>query len=246
MKGIRRCFTDMPRFAAAWNKTLMWFFTALLPFFLASACGLPTTEYLFSPYDFIYTGSNIRLIHDDRNINGTGLFKGYEIYYRLFQNYDDAKNTLISALNLADNYQDSPNSFMQAALYSLSFRRMLQISPVPGSVNVIDSRPLIPVKDNSVNQFDLDMNTWLFNLNGSLVKVARNNGANVANNADFSLSTCYKSNDPDYSGTDSPNSVYIVLFAVAYGYSATSFSEIFSNPIFIPSSIADYVSFRLQ
>lgn len=249
MRGRKKYFFDNPRIVAALNKSLIWFFTALLTSLLAFSCGLPTSEYLFSPIDFFNSGSNLSLKHDVRNIDGTGLFKGYELYYRLFQNFDDAKRALISGLSLASNYPNSPNTFMQMAVTSLSFHRMLQISSVPGSSHVIDSRPLIPVSDNSVTQFDLNMNTWSIDLNGSVVKVARNNGTTLANLADFSLSTCYNKNDPDYSGADSPASVYIVLFAVAYGYSATSFSDVFSTPIFIPNSIDDadaIVSFSLQ
>jgi hypothetical protein len=249
MRGRKKYFFDNPRIVAALNKSLIWFFTALLTSLLAFSCGLPTSEYLFSPIDFSYTGSNLSLRHDEHNIDGTGLFKGYEIYYRLFQNPDDAKDSLSSALKLASNYPNSPNTFMQMAVTSLSFRRMLQITSVPGSSNVIDSRPLIPVSDNSVIQFDLSMNTWSIDLNGSVVKVARNNGTTLANLADFSLSTCYNSTNLDYSGADSPDSVYIVLFAVAYGYSATSFSDVFSTPVFIPNSIENadaIVSFSLQ
>jgi hypothetical protein len=64
---------------------------------LLFSCGLPTSDYLYPPAHFLSPSSNIvRLIHDTSNIDYSdiaALFKGYEIYYRVFDSETDANSS---------------------------------------------------------------------------------------------------------------------------------------------------------
>ncbi|MGB9684889.1 MAG: hypothetical protein ACPLYX_00130 [Rectinema subterraneum] len=240
MRGCKKYFFDMPRMAAALNKSLIWFFTALLTSLLAFSCGLPTAgDYLDPPTNFFNSGSNnITLIHAGDNNFASSNFLGYEIYYRLFENLEDAKKALSTILNLAANNPNNPDNFMQNVLNSPSipFHRMLKLKVVLGQSDIDFSRPLLPAAGSTNAQFNLDLTTWT--VNNTPTKIVRNKGDSSVDSADFSVSANYNSKDQDYTGSDSPQTVYIALFAVSYGISEDSLGNaLYSEPVIIDAPV---------
>lgn len=201
------------------------FFVALALLLLFS-CGLPTSDYLYPPADFSASGNNpVRLEHDTRNIDEVGeLFKGYDIYYRIFDSKDDADKS----------YSDLNNN--------LTSGDIAQIESTEGYYVLVkdndSSVPLIPVSDNTHNFFYLNLyseKTWTITAinpdesETTLFSILRNKSDTAT--AEFYSSNDYSSNDHDYEGDgiSASESVYIVFFAVAYGISS-SLSELYSDP----------------
>jgi len=204
------------------------FFVALAILLLFS-CGLPTSDYLYRPADFSASGNNpVRLEHDTRNIDDSvikTLFKGYDIYYRIFDDETDAQS---SSAKLS---------------IELTSGNIAQVASSEGYYVLVkdnddDSVPLIPVSDNTYRFFDLHLNSesrWTITAgenNITLYYILRNKSDSATE--DFFLTDKYESNDHDYagSGISEGGSVHIVFFAVAYGISSSSIgSEIYSDPI---------------
>lgn len=242
-------FNHSPRSMSVLNVMPEFFARRVLPSVLfvlmaafLSSCGLPAPEYLFPPLDFSYNGNALSLTHNPSNASVPTEFRGYEIYYRLFQNLDDANAALSYILSLAAN--SSPDTFMQSARTNANwpFFRMQKSYATLSATNIDTSKPLLPRPTNNAAEpftFTIDMNTWKVTLPDNLepVTLVRNNNKNTVAASAFNNSSNYDPTDQDYSGGASPSSVYLVLFAVAYGTSASSLSEVYSSPLIIPSSM---------
>ncbi len=204
------------------------------------SCGLPTSDYLYPPSNFFGDNSTITLVHKDDNVSTMTTFLGYEIYYRLFQNFDDAKTALSDILNLAATYSNNPDAFMNSVkTYSMPFYRMQKSYSDSGKSDIDSSKPLLPAKADIPFTFTINLSGWTVDIgNNTLVTVVRNNGSSNINSAKFSLISNYAATDQDYSAgmISPPNSVYLVVFAVSYGTSASSLSDVYSSPVIFPSS----------
>ena len=56
-------------------------------YIIMTSCGLPKTDYLYTPKGFSSEGGALVLEHDTKNIDElSSIFLGYEIYYRIFDN----------------------------------------------------------------------------------------------------------------------------------------------------------------
>ncbi len=205
------------------------FFVALALLLLFS-CGLPTSDYLYPPADFLSPSSNIvRLIHDTSNIDIAALFKGYEIYYRVFDSETDAN----SSYNYLYNNLTSSNISTVAS--SKGYYVLVKYND--------SSASLIPVSDNSYDYFDLNLNAssrWTITSEvgsttttlSSVFRDKDDSTTTTSSDADFYVSGQYSSDDHDYEGdgVSSGSSVYIVFFAVSYGVSS-SLNDFYSEPI---------------
>ncbi len=205
------------------------FFVALALLLLFS-CGLPTSDYLYPPADFLSPSSNIvRLIHDTSNIDIAALFKGYEIYYRVFDSETDAN----SSYNYLYNNLTSSNISTVAS--SKGYYVLVKYND--------SSAPLIPVSDNSYDYFDLNLNAssrWTITSEvgsttttlSSVFRDKDDSTTTTSSDADFYVSGQYSSDDHDYEGdgVSSGSSVYIVFFAVSCGVSS-SLNDFYSEPI---------------
>jgi len=205
------------------------FFVALALLLLFS-CGLPTSDYLYPPADFLSPSSNIvRLIHDTSNIDIAALFKGYEIYYRVFDSETDAN----SSYNYLYNNLTSSNISTVAS--SKGYYVLVKYND--------SSAPLIPVSDNSYDYFDLNLNAssrWTITSEvgsttttlSSVFRDKDDSTTTTSSDADFYGCGQYSSDDHDYEGdgVSSGSSVYIVFFAVSYGVSS-SLNDFYSEPI---------------
>jgi len=244
MKGIRRCFTDMPRFATAWNKGKSYIFFALLfTFFsfLMFSCGTPSAEYLYGPIDFTSESGILRLLPNPSNINDSyvaSLFKGYEIYYHIFDTNDSA----LKSLSLLQSLSSYDSSYFMSIATSSTYNYFPLIHRIDSHID--PRRPLIVVSNttnNSYSEFDLHMEinkSWSIASGTDIIvdPVARN----LTNNSssDFFVSANYNSKDQDYTGSDSPQIVYIVFFAVSYGISEASLgSSFYSKPVIIDAPV---------
>ena len=234
MRGQRNTVRFFPYHGVA----AFFFVTAMV--FMLSGCGLPTSEYLYPPSDFSYTGGLIRLYHNSYNIDDAAsatLFKGYDIYYRIFDteiSADSSYNTLSSSLT----YSNIPTV---ASKYLVLSKR------TPSGNAYDNTTPLIPYgTSDSYTYFDLNIynsttSTWTIKADDSstvLSYIVRNRGsATSASTADFYLSSEYNSSDQDYAGSgeiESGNTIYSVFFAVAYGTSSSSpGTDIYSDPVII-------------
>ncbi len=201
--------------------------------FLAS-CGWPTSDYLYPPSYFSTSGSNlVRLGHETENIDDSAvaaLFKGYDIYYRIFDTYSDA----YSSYTYLDNNLTSTNIATVAS--SKGYYVLVKYDKTSTRDTTV---PLIPVSDNTYSSFDLHLNAdsrWTIIPADTtpLYYILRNKSD--SSTVDFYSSSQYTSGDHDYAGDgiSGGSSVYIVFFAVSYGISSSSpLSEIYSDPIVI-------------
>ncbi|MHB0853786.1 MAG: hypothetical protein ACYC1H_01145 [Rectinema subterraneum] len=253
MRGRKKYFFDIPRMAAAGAKRKSYIFRALLfasfafSSFLMFSCGTPSAEYLRPPYSFTNESGILRLVHESLNIDDTyisSLFKGYEIYYHVFDgNSESAAAADISYLKSISTY--NPAYFISNATAAGYYPLLKRI----GNSQILTNRPLIPVTNNTYSEFDLNMSTnstWSIAAYGSDASntafansVVRNSGDAISvDTRDFSFSSYYHANDQDYTGSDSPNPVYIVFFAVSYGISAVSLGNaLYSEPVIIDAPV---------
>ena len=207
------------------------FFVALAILLLFS-CGLPTSDYLYPPAGFSSPSGNlVQLVHDTRNIYEVAeLFRGYDIYYRIFDNRDDA---IDSSIYLSE-YLTSGNITSIAS--SQGYYVLVKYDK---NNALVDTAPLIPVSDNSYDYFDLNLKSserWTITSEDetTIYSIVRDKKTATSTYADFYLSANYEKGDLDYESDgisdNDDGSVYIVFFAVAYGISS-SLSEIYSDPI---------------
>lgn len=204
-------------------------FFVMFAFLLLFSCGLPTSDYLYPPANFSALGdSPVQLVPDTRNIDIDELFKGYDIYYRIFDSQEKANE---SSTKLSSK---------------LTSGNITSVASLEGYYVLVkendDSAPLIPVSDdNTYRSFDLHLysdETWTITADDNeivlLYYIFRNKSG--MDTADFCSRSQYLEGDPDYEGDgisgNVDDSVYIVFFAVAYGISSSSIgSGLYSDPI---------------
>ena len=209
-----------------------------------TSCGLPTTDYLYTPKDFSSESGALVLEHDTKNIDElSSIFLGYEIYYRIFDNEDDAE---ISRATISSSMKSS--NIIQTANNYKYFPLKHRISK-SGQFS-LDISPLIRVSSNTYAKYYLNMKpqeTWTLTYEDSEIvidSIVRNrsdtaSSAEIAD-ADFCLSSGYQVNDRDYAGSSSsPDIVYIVFFAFAYGFDTSTMRNVYSDP-FILDGLVKY------
>ena len=211
-------------------------------YIIMTSCGLPTTDYLYTPKDFSSESGALVLEHDTKNIDElSSIFLGYEIYYRIFDDEDDAvdsRNSISSMkssniLQTANNYKYFP---LKHRKKSESGWYSLEISP------------LIKVSSNTYTKYYLNMKsqeTWTLtdeDLKIVIDSIVRNRSDTASSAeieyADFCLSSEYKVNDRDYAGSSPPEkAVYIVFFAFAYGFDTSTMRNVYSDPFILDDPV---------
>lgn len=213
-------------------------------YIIMTSCGLPTTDYLYTPKGFSSEGGALVLEHDTKNIDElSSIFLGYEIYYRIFDDEDDAvdsRNSISSMkssniIQTANNYKYFP---LKHRKKSESGWYSLEISP------------LIKVSSNTYTKYYLNMKpqeTWTLTYEDSEIvidSIVRNRSDTASSadivKADFYRSSEYKVGDRDYAGTNSVTpggSVYIVFFAFAYGFDPSTMKNVYSDPVILEPSV---------
>lgn|GEM_PF-309720 len=214
--------------------TLFGFILLCLVSISAGSCGLPKILYLYPPLSFYASGSStVILVHDTKNYDAlegaNQSFKGYEIFYRIYDTESKAISDISLINNKIDIAPDSPDIIMRYAADTLKFLRMKNSST--------SSQPLITIgnPENS-GQFDLTLNQdseWT--ISGETLGISIDVVRTITDSTrlSFSQKSNYLSSDSDYSGTtDSPDSLYAVFFAVAYAHDPETIGQIvYSIPV---------------
>ncbi len=238
-EGARRNIRFLSRFAFPADPVALFVISICT---IIASCGFPEVDYLFPPSQFFTSGkTSLILAHNIENIDDfSDIFMGYELYYRIFENRETAEEKLTNIKSLAKTYNYSPSGFMNAAAsstYGPFLRMCKKVYPSESSSTYYFSysRPLIEVKDNSIKNFNLNLNTWFINESYE-EKIVRN--ISDYGRADFDNSSNYRSTDEDFvGGNDSLSVIYIICFAVAYGYSSSTLSPIYSTPVILDSVV---------
>ena len=211
-------------------------------YIIMTSCGLPTTDYLYTPRDFYSGVGTLVLEHDTKNIDElSSIFLGYEIYYRIFDNEDDAE---ISRATISSSMKSS--NIIQTANNYKYFPLKHRISE-SGQIS-LDISPLIKMSSNTYTRYYLNMKsqeTWTLKDEDSKIvidSIVRNRSDTASSTeigkADFCLSSEYKLNDRDYAGSSPPEeAVYIVFFAFAYGFDTSTMRNVYSDPFILDDPV---------
>jgi hypothetical protein len=212
------------------------FIQFLLISFIVTGCGLESSIY-YSPPNFFVSGLYGPIFLTHNTANNDGSFLGYDVYYRVY--FDPTAATtdmdLISTLSDINNY--TPLSALNK-LTSMGFTRMFYLESENYGLN--SNSPLLRV----ANVLQSSTYTILVNLlpnwyysssdNTDTIQLVRNissPGSLASFNSRYSIGNADyadKTNVPEANGW-----VYIVMFAVAYGFdinSTSSSSTILSFP----------------
>jgi hypothetical protein len=194
---------------------------------------------------FTYAGYAITLTHNTANTAST--FLGYNIYYHAYQTQtlaDTARQTIESAIS-------SSSSTPQSVLASMTNQGFVEI--YNASTPTVSPTPLCSVSSSAattaVNFNFLMDNTsiatnWYYTASTDSSSthhyVVRALPTVVAPYNSFNYT--YQTSDSDYASTNNAVTaggiVYLVFFAVAYGYDISTLSSIYSFPTSLWQSIA--------
>ena len=213
-------------------------------YIIMTSCGLPTTDYLYTPKGFSSEGGALVLEHDTKNIDElSSIFLGYEIYYRIFDDEVAAGDSCNSISSMkSSNIIQTANNYKYFPLKHRKKSESGQFS--------LDISPLIRVSSNTYAKYYLNMKpqeTWTLTYEDSEIvidSIVRNRSDTASSAeieyADFCLSSEYKVNDRDYAGSSPPEkAVYIVFFAFAYGFDTSTMRNVYSDP-FILDGLVKY------
>ena len=242
MRGERGKRSD--RFMSRLIATL-FYITIVTLCIITISCGLPTTEYLYPPAIFSSTGGVLVIEHDKRNIDEpdvSSIFQGYEIYYRVFDDQNEAEQSYYNIRNMTSS------NVIQTANYYQYYPLKHRIYDDASGQYSLDISPLIKANDDNTyyTQYYLNMKTeetWTLTDEGpnTVIDSIVRNRSDTASSADivkavFYRSSEYKVGDRDYAGTNSVTpggSVYIVFFAFAYGFDPSNMKNVYSNPLIL-------------
>ena len=211
-------------------------------YIIMTSCGLPTTDYLYTPKGFSSEGGALVLEHDTKNIDElSSIFLGYEIYYRIFDDEvaaGDSRN-LISSMKSSNIIQTANNY----KYFPLKHRKKSE-----SGWYSLEISPLIKVSSNTYTKYYLNMKsqeTWTLTDEDSEIvidSIVRNRSDTASSAeieyADFCLSSEYKVNDRDYAGSSPPEkAVYIVFFAFAYGFDTSTMRNVYSDPLILDDPV---------
>ncbi len=211
-------------------------------YIIMTSCGLPTTDYLYTPKGFSSEGGALVLEHDTKNIDElSSIFLGYEIYYRIFDDEvaaGDSRN-LISSMKSSNIIQTANNY----KYFPLKHRKKSE-----SGWYSLEISPLIKVSSNTYTKYYLNMKsqeTWTLtdeDLKIVIDSIVRNRSDTASSAeieyADFCLSSEYKVNDRDYAGSSPPEkAVYIVFFAFAYGFDTSTMRNVYSDPLILDDPV---------
>jgi hypothetical protein len=209
------------------------FLALAFPLLTLVGCGLEgDTTYYASP-TFTDNSGSLTLTHSSSN-SSYPTFLGYDIYYRAYSNQidaDAARTTIENAANLATSTPESVLSQMT----NLNFKKIYlasapSLSPTPlfnfssgGNANGATTITIQLLNTSSTTN-------WYFitNVNSTPVQIVRCVGGNYN-----SFNYTYAPGDIDYASNTAvgPNgTLYIVAFAVAYGFDISTMATTYSFP----------------
>jgi hypothetical protein len=193
----------------------------------------------------VTAGSNaFTLTHN--TANNTATFLGYDIYYHAYQTQTPAD----TARQLIESATYSTSSTPQSVLASMTSAGFIKI--YNASAPTVAPTPLCGVSGSNINtgvsfNFLMDSTSiatnWYYTISTDSSSthhyIVRALPTVTPPNNSFNYS--YQSGDADYTPTNNAvtpgGTVYLVFFAVAYGYDISTLSSFFSLPTSLGASI---------
>lgn len=207
------------------KKTIVF----LASFFLFFSCGIDNILYLAPPHrkndPSNHTDDSLKYFEfktsDEENTeNAAGYFRGFEIFYRIYENFSDGESDIAAA----NRYNDSnPSGAVEYLLSSLSF--------FPLKCKDITGIPLIQADtaDRTV-QFRLipyASSSAVLTINSAVL-------GDVLRTTDMPFTSIHKG-DKDIKSSQQPDSsgeLLVAVFAAAYGMDS-SFHKAYSELVFL-------------
>jgi hypothetical protein len=200
----------------------------VFPSLTLTACGLESLVY-YSPPGFALGGGNIiTLTHNSANVDS---FLGYDIYYRAYSNLSDATNARTTIENASNLTTATPDGVLSQLTGTQGFKKVFLASN-----SSVPPTPLFSGATTYTIQLIRTSSTadWYYttDLSATPIELVRGTGSGESFNSSYLAGT-----SSDYTATDfiskipgSSQSVFIVAFAVAYGYDFTKLQSIYSLP----------------
>jgi hypothetical protein len=201
-----------------------------------ASCGLESVFY-YSPPGFNFGGNIITLTHNSANVVS---FLGYDIYYRAFGTLleaDTARTTIETASSLTTSTPESVISLMTG---TQKFIKVCAATTAPTPLTT--PTPLLKIADN-LNSYSIQLpsnsstTNWYYTTNLTANPNDPAEQSPIARGVTTygqSFNYQYVVGDLDYGSTTtavtSGQHVYLVFFAVAYGYDFTKLTSIYSFP----------------
>jgi hypothetical protein len=196
----------------------------ICPSIFLSGCGLESVDY-YTPPDFAYAGNIITLRHNSSN--GDSSFLGYDIYYRAYYSLTEADTARSSIESVSNSTTATPESVLSKMTSELNFKKIYlysayTTSPTPLLKGATTYFFYLPNDNNTTNWY------YVTNSSSTPVAICRSTGYGDSFNSPYHIS------DADYgstsNGVGSTQAVFIVAFAVAYGYDFGKLQSIYSFP----------------
>jgi hypothetical protein len=195
------------------------------PILILTGCGLESVNY-YSPPGFQDRGNFIVLSHDSSNNDPS--FLGYDIYYRAYATLAEANSARSNIESATNATTSTPESVLSKMTGELNFKKIYPASdylkePMPLLKDDASTYTIYLPKDNPTTN-------WYYVTNVSPVQIPIVRATGYGD----SFNETYKVGDLDYASTNtgvsSAQSVFIVAFAIAYGYDFSKLSSIYSFP----------------
>jgi len=226
--GEGRRFTRLPSFGASVTIWLILVF----PLLTLTGCGIDQNLVYYSPPGFVPGGGNIvTLTHNSSNVDS---FLGYDIYYRAYSILNDADSARVAIENASNLTTATPEGVL-SQLTSKGFKK-IYLASNPS----VSPTPLLSGATTYTIQI-LQATNWYYT---SDVASTQNYLIRGIGSLGKSFNDTYLAADPDTSTASdlvTGSTIYIVAFAVAYGYDFTKLTSIYS----LPASLYQEIVFTL-
>jgi hypothetical protein len=208
------------------GSPLALFLALAFPLLTLCGCGLESLVY-YSPPGFVLGGGNIiTLSHNTSNIDN---FIGYDIYYRAYSTLTDATNARTTIENASNVTTSTPEGVLAQLTGIQGYKKMFL-----ASTPTVAPTPLLSGASTYTIQLTNTENWYYYSdVVPSHIALVRGTGSGESFNATYSIGVSPATTDytsPDNSSRSSGQSVFIVAFAVAYGYDFTKLLSIYSFP----------------
>lgn len=209
-----------------------------------AGCGLETVSYYGDP-GFYYSGNVLTVTHNTSNNDGN--FLGYDIYYRAYPSSttaDTARAAIESAISSTSATPESVISQMKSAGFVKMYLGSSPTSAPTPLIKVASGDLSSAVKYNFTFLNSSSSTNWYYAASSdssTQYEVVRGLGLKSYNSFNYP----YQIGDTDYSSSNvavsSKGTVYLVFFAVAYGYDISKLSSTYS----FPAALYETISYSL-
>jgi len=198
--------------------------------FIFLSCGIDDVVYLEPPIFYHSpTGHNDENekyfefeTSDSANLTGSaGYFKGFEVYYRIYESERDCKNLVDNIINYNNS---NPSNAVSYLLSSYNFKLLTYQG------HSYQDRPLVPAGNSSLNRrIKFRLEAVLSLPNDFLIDGTSKGRVLRQNSEEFSSA---KKGDYDVQSSSNPStdSFYVAAFAATYGFDK-SFKPLYSSLI---------------